>query len=258
MRFGASVALIALSATGVSGVVGWSIGRHEIARRAGKYADAVQVAEAPAPAPYGAPSVPVAASPVLSPPAPRARVALSDPKPAPAPKPATRERVAIRGAQPPVTSDALKAETEATDVEFATAPSQPGPAPERKGGVLVVVSLPSQRAYVFKDGQVWGSTRISTGKRGKRTPVGRFTILEKQKMHHSRKYDNAPMPFMQRLTWGGVAMHAGRVPGYPASHGCIRLPRSFAKRLYGVTNYSSVVVVTNKRAASAEDARKLS
>lgn len=125
-------------------------------------------------------------------------------------------------------------------------------------GVLIVVSLASQRAFVFKDGMPWGSSRVSTGKAGKRTPVGRFTILEKRLTHRSNKYSNAPMPYMQRITWQGVALHAGRVPGYPASHGCIRLPREFAKNLYALTNNSSVVVVTSRHADSAKQARKLS
>jgi lipoprotein-anchoring transpeptidase ErfK/SrfK len=135
------------------------------------------------------------------------------------------------------------------------APSPPNPS---STGVLIVISLPSQRAFVFKDGETWASTRVSTGKPGKRTPVGTFTILEKRLMHRSTRYDDAPMPYMQRITWGGVALHAGRVPGYPASHGCIRLPRTFARRLYGITNYSSTIVrITDKRLSSADEARKL-
>jgi lipoprotein-anchoring transpeptidase ErfK/SrfK len=124
-----------------------------------------------------------------------------------------------------------------------------------KDGVLIVVSLASQKAFVFKDGELWGSTAVSTGKKGKRTPVGRYSILEKQVHHRSRTYDNAPMPYMQRLTWGGVALHAGHVTGRPASHGCIRLPRSFAKRLYNLTDFSSTtVVVTEKKARSSDEA----
>ena len=127
-----------------------------------------------------------------------------------------------------------------------------------KGNIRIVISLPTQRAYVFKDGELWDSSRVSTGKKGKRTPVGTYTILEKAIHHRSNKYSNAPMPFMQRITWGGVALHAGVVPGYPASHGCIRLPRSFAKRLYGITNFSSTVVVTDKAIGSAKEARTAS
>jgi lipoprotein-anchoring transpeptidase ErfK/SrfK len=82
--------------------------------------------------------------------------------------------------------------------------------------------------------------------------------LQKKVLHRSTLYDDAPMPYMQRLTWDGVALHAGRVPGYPASHGCIRLPKAFAKELYGITNFSStVVVITEKPLASAKEARRL-
>jgi lipoprotein-anchoring transpeptidase ErfK/SrfK len=121
--------------------------------------------------------------------------------------------------------------------------------------VLIVVSLASQRMFVFRDGELWDSSRVSTGKRGNETPVGTFPILQKKVHHRSNLYDDAPMPYMQRLTWGGVALHAGHVPGYPASHGCIRMPKAFAKKLYGVTGFSStLVVVTDERVVSAEEA----
>lgn len=124
-----------------------------------------------------------------------------------------------------------------------------------KASVLIVVSIPSQRIFVFKDGEPWASSRVSTGKPGKSTPTGTFTILEKKVRHRSTLYGDAPMPYMQRLTWGGVALHAGHVPGYRASHGCIRLPRAFARKLYSLTDYDSTrVVVTKKRATSAEQA----
>jgi lipoprotein-anchoring transpeptidase ErfK/SrfK len=131
------------------------------------------------------------------------------------------------------------------------------PTPEEAldGGVLIVVSLASQRMYVFRDGDLWDSSKVSTGRRGNETPVGTFPILQKKVHHRSNLYDDAPMPYMQRLTWGGVALHAGHVPGYAASHGCIRMPKAFAKKLYGITGFSSTaVVVTDERLASAEDA----
>jgi lipoprotein-anchoring transpeptidase ErfK/SrfK len=122
-------------------------------------------------------------------------------------------------------------------------------------GVLIVVSLASQRLFVFRHGALWDSSKVSTGRRGNETPVGTFPILQKKVHHRSNLYDDAPMPYMQRLTWGGVALHAGHVPGYPASHGCIRLPKAFAKKLYGITGFSStVVVVTDERLSSAEQA----
>jgi hypothetical protein len=136
----------------------------------------------------------------------------------------------------------------------------PPPTPEEalRKGVLVVVSLASQQAFVFRKGEAWDSTQVSTGKPGNDTPEGVFPILQKKVEHRSTLYDDAPMPYMQRLTWDGVALHAGRVPGYAASHGCIRLPREFAKKLYAITGFSStIVLVTDKPVASAKEARKL-
>ena len=113
------------------------------------------------------------------------------------------------------------------------------------GDVVILVSLPMQELHVYRGGVRIGRSSISTGKSGHDTPVGAFPILQKRKVHHSSLYDDAPMPFMQRLTWDGIALHAGRNPGYPASHGCIRLPREFAENLYGVTNHGEVVVVAD-------------
>jgi hypothetical protein len=120
------------------------------------------------------------------------------------------------------------------------------------GGVLVVVSIPNQRAYVFKDGELWDSATVSTGKRGHSTPVGVFPILQKSKAHRSTLYNDAPMPYMQRLTWGGVALHGGNVTRARASHGCIRLPHAFARRLFGITSArNTAVLITHERLPSA-------
>ena len=116
------------------------------------------------------------------------------------------------------------------------------------GPVLVWVNLTTQRAIVFRNGVAIGISTISSGKPGHDTPTGVFTILQKHVEHHSNLYDNAPMPFMQRLTWAGVAMHGGQLPGYPASHGCVRLPLAFAKLLFGVTNIGLTVVVSKGEA----------
>jgi hypothetical protein len=118
-------------------------------------------------------------------------------------------------------------------------------APE--GPVVVVVSVATQRAIVYRNGVPIGIATISTGKDGHETPTGVFTILQKKVEHVSNLYD-APMPYMQRLTWGGIALHAGNLPGYPASHGCIRLPIDFARKLYGVTTLGITVVVTDDAA----------
>lgn len=115
-----------------------------------------------------------------------------------------------------------------------------------KGPLLVLVSLPEQRAYVYRNGVRIGVATVSTGKKGHETPTGVFTILQKKREHYSNLYDDAPMPFMQRLTWDGVALHAGRVPGYPASHGCVRLPEAFSEKLFGVTERGMTVVIINE------------
>jgi hypothetical protein len=117
--------------------------------------------------------------------------------------------------------------------------------------VMVVVSISDQRAYVYRGGERIAISTVSTGKRGHETPTGVFPILQKEKMHHSSLYDDAPMPFMQRLTWDGVALHAGRIPGHPASHGCVRLPLEFARSLFDVTRSGQTVVVSDDGSVDA-------
>lgn len=112
------------------------------------------------------------------------------------------------------------------------------------GPALLVVNLDTQRAVLFRNGIPIAASTLSSGRPGYETPTGVFTILQKRVEHYSSTYDNAPMPYMQRLTWKGVAIHAGHLPGYPASHGCIRLPKEFAQLLYGVTRLGMTVVVT--------------
>src|SRR6478609_5509684 len=85
---------------------------------------------------------------------------------------------------------------------------------------------------------------LSTGMKGHPTPMGVFSVIQKHKLHHSNIYSNAPMPFMQRITWSGVAMHAGVLPGYPASHGCIRMPMAFAMKMWNWTRMVARVIVT--------------
>ncbi|WP_338502781.1 L,D-transpeptidase family protein [Sphingomonas kaistensis] len=111
------------------------------------------------------------------------------------------------------------------------------------GEIEVVVSLEDQHAYVYRAGELIGVSTISSGKPGKDTPPGIFPILEKKRMHHSRKYDNAPMPYMQRLDQWGIALHAGMIPGRPASHGCVRLPAAFAAKLFAMTSVGDRVVI---------------
>jgi hypothetical protein len=116
-----------------------------------------------------------------------------------------------------------------------------------RGPIVLVVSLPEQKAYVYRNGVLIGATTVSTGKQGHATPTGVFTILQKNEDHYSNLYNNAPMPYMQRLTWSGVAIHAGRLPGYPASHGCVRMPYEFARLLFRETKTGMTVVVSDAR-----------
>ncbi len=116
------------------------------------------------------------------------------------------------------------------------------------GPVLLIVSLASQRATLYRNGIPIAISTISSGKDGHETPTGVFTILQRRIDHRSNLYNNAPMPYMQRLTWSGVALHGGTLPGYPASHGCIRLPRKFAQLLYDVTALGMTVIVTRDAA----------
>jgi hypothetical protein len=113
------------------------------------------------------------------------------------------------------------------------------------GEIAVVISRTAQMAYVFRGDRLIGAASVSTGKPGKTTPLGDFTVLQKKVFHRSNIYSNAPMPYMQRLTWTGIALHAGHNPGYPASHGCIRLPRAFAVLLYNVTKLGAAVAVVD-------------
>ncbi|HEX8514170.1 MAG TPA: L,D-transpeptidase family protein [Allosphingosinicella sp.] len=162
----------------------------------------------------------------------------------------------------PAPETLLEAPPPTAPVEPAAPPPPPPPPPTPgealQSGVLIVVSLPSQKMFVFRKGELWDVSKVSTGKPGNETPEGIFPILQKKAMHRSNLYDDAPMPFMQRLTWGGVAIHAGRVPGYPASHGCIRLPQGFAKKLYGITRFNStIVIVAGEPVSTAEEALEL-
>jgi L,D-transpeptidase-like protein len=117
------------------------------------------------------------------------------------------------------------------------------------GPVVMVVSITEQRGYVYRNGILIGATTVSTGRAGHTTPTGVFTVLQKQKEHRSTIYDGAPMPYMERLTWGGIALHAGGLPGYPESHGCIHLPSEFAQRLFDISPNGMTVVIGTEQTA---------
>ena len=112
--------------------------------------------------------------------------------------------------------------------------------------VSVVVSIADQRAYVYRGQTLIGVASVSTGADDKPTPAGTYPILQKKVAHRSNLYDDAPMPYMQRLTWDGIALHAGRNPGFPASHGCVRLPAAFAKKLFAITSVGSTVTIMDE------------
>ena len=112
--------------------------------------------------------------------------------------------------------------------------------------LFVVVALGEQQLTVYNHDGVVTRSQISSGMPGHETPRGIFTILARELMHHSNLYSNAPMPFMQRVTWSGVAMHTGVVPGHPASHGCVRLPASFAPKIWGLTKIGERVIISHE------------
>jgi lipoprotein-anchoring transpeptidase ErfK/SrfK len=113
------------------------------------------------------------------------------------------------------------------------------------GPVRILVSLPLQLAFVWRGDALIGVSSVSSGLAGYDTPTGTFPILEKDRDHHSNLYDDAPMPWMLRLTWDGVALHAGKVTGEPASHGCVRLPAAFAKKLFEIADVGATVSVVD-------------
>ncbi|HEX7517711.1 MAG TPA: L,D-transpeptidase family protein, partial [Chthoniobacterales bacterium] len=113
------------------------------------------------------------------------------------------------------------------------------------GPLVIIINLQDQSLSAYRNGIRIARSSVSSGVKGRSTPAGVFTILEKEVTHFSNKYNHAPMPYMQRLTWEGVALHGGDLPGYPASHGCIRLPHEFARKLYSLTIRGTTVIVVD-------------
>jgi hypothetical protein len=147
--------------------------------------------------------------------------------------------------------------TEGVRVSPETATLKPGEyvwEPERapEGPLLIVASTTEQVAYVYRNGIRIARSSVSTGRPGHPTPTGVFTILEKEVHHTSSIYKGAEMPYMERVTWGGIALHAGDLPGYPDSHGCVRLPLEFSKLLFGVTMKGATVIIADGHSAPAE------
>ena len=147
--------------------------------------------------------------------------------------------------------------TEGVQVSPETVTLKPGEyvwEPERapEGPLLIVASITEQVAYVYRNGIRIARSSCSTGRPGHRTPTGVFTILEKEVHHTSSIYKGAEMPYMERVTWGGIALHAGDLPGYPDSHGCVRLPLEFSKLLFGVTMKGATVIIADDHSAPSE------
>ncbi len=113
-----------------------------------------------------------------------------------------------------------------------------------QGPLIIAVSIEQQKVRIYDANGLFAESPVSTGMKGHSTPMGVFSVIQKHKMHRSNIYSGAPMPYMQRITWSGVAMHAGVLPGYPASHGCIRMPMAFAVKMWNWTRMGARVIVT--------------
>ncbi len=165
---------------------------------------------------------------------------------------------AVATSTPAFALETFEAQMEASDAAsqaradmldaFGPKPLKPGQyvwrdVPEAAGRQRVVISLSEQLAYLYRGDTLIAASTISTGKFEKPTPPGVFSVLDKHPMYRSKTYDNAPMPWMQRIDGYGIALHAGFNPGTPASHGCVRLPMAFAKKLYSVTKVGTPVYI---------------
>lgn len=131
-------------------------------------------------------------------------------------------------------------------------PDAPKDTAKPVGPVVIAISIEKQQLKLYDQNGLFAETPVSTGMRGHSTPMGVFSVIQKNKYHRSNIYSNAPMPYMQRITWSGVAMHAGVLPGYPASHGCIRMPMNFAMRMWGWTRMGARVIITPGEVSPAD------
>jgi hypothetical protein len=121
-----------------------------------------------------------------------------------------------------------------------------------KGPLQIIISIADQRVSLYDNGTLVARSSVSTGVRRHPTPIGVFSVVEKQRWHRSNLYSGAPMPYMQRITWSGIALHAGVLPGYPASHGCIRLTNDFAIRLWHLTKRGARVIIAREDVVPVE------
>jgi lipoprotein-anchoring transpeptidase ErfK/SrfK len=125
-------------------------------------------------------------------------------------------------------------------------------AAKAKGPLEILISLDKQQLTLYAAGEPIAHSRVSTGMRGRSTPTGVFSVIQKDRWHRSNLYDDAPMYFMQRITWSGVALHQGVVPNYPASHGCIRMPAAFAQQMWGLNSMNARVIITHGEVTPAD------
>jgi hypothetical protein len=151
--------------------------------------------------------------------------------------------ITARPAKPAVT--VAEREKSADKDKAATKETPADVAAKAKGVLTIAISLNKQQLTLYSDGVPIARSHVSTGTPGHQTPTGVFSIIQKDRWHHSNLYGDAPMYFMQRITWSGVAMHQGVVPPHPASHGCIRLPEAFARQLWGITKLGVRVIITH-------------
>ena len=141
----------------------------------------------------------------------------------------------VQPRRPKVRRNAIDKKTQAAEKEAGTKP---------QGPLIISISIDHQKIRVYDSNGLFAEDRVSTGMKGHPTPMGVFSVIQKHRMHHSNIYSGAPMPYMQRITWSGVAMHQGVLPGYPASHGCIRMPATFAVKMWNWTKMGARVLVT--------------
>ncbi|HEX7882070.1 MAG TPA: L,D-transpeptidase family protein [Afipia sp.] len=139
----------------------------------------------------------------------------------------------------------------------AKLPDAPKDTAKPVGPVVIAISIENQHLKLYDQNGLFAESPVSTGMRGHATPMGVFSVIQKNKYHRSNIYSGAPMPYMQRITWSGIAMHAGALPGYPASHGCIRMPMNFAMRMWGWTRMGARVIVTPGEVSPADISHSL-
>src|SRR5437588_7476077 len=172
----------------------------------------------------------------------KAQPALGQPQPARLAAAAAAALAALIALPDP--ADAVKRHGRHAERAAETAAPRPAGAP-----IMAIVSIKSQRVTIYDaDGWILRAP-VSTGQRGRETPAGVFSVIQKEKDHYSNLYDDAYMPNMHRITWSGIALHGGPLPGYAASHGCIRMPYSFAQRLYDKTRLGMRVILAPRDVA---------